>query len=120
MDATATAATEDKKKEAAGRTAAALWIATGVYYLTFTEAAAFVSWQAAAFFVGGTFAAAVVFGAASHYLFSIHRDFYLNHARGRPALMLLMGIVSLVLNAFEIATPLLAARWVFLELFSPI
>lgn len=118
MDTTATALTEDKKATA-GRTASLLWIAMGIYCFAFTEAAAFVSWQAAAFFVGGTFAAAVVFGPASHYLFSSHRDFYLNHARGKPALMLLMGIASLLLNVFEIAAPLLTARWAFMGLFGP-
>lgn len=49
MDATATAVTENKK-EAAGRIASLLWIATGIYYFASTEAAAFLSWQAAAFF----------------------------------------------------------------------
>lgn len=60
-----------------------------------------------------------MFGAASHYLFSTHRDFYLNHARGRPALMLLMGVAGLLLNVFEIVAPLLTGRWVFMGLFGP-
>lgn len=118
MDATATALTEEKKKEAGGRTASLLWIATGIYYFATTETASFLSWQAAVFFVGGMFAAAFIFGAASHYLFSTHRDIYLNHAHGRAAPALLMAIASLFLNVFEIAAPILTARWAFMGLSS--
>ncbi|MET4292492.1 ABC-type amino acid transport system permease subunit [Bradyrhizobium sp. LB8.2] len=116
MDATATALTE-KKQAAAGRTASLLWIATGIYYFATTETASFLSWQGAVFFIGGMFGAALIFGAASHYLFAAHRDFYLNRARSRPVLALLMGIASLFLNVFEIAVPILAARWAFMGLF---
>lgn len=58
------------------------------------------------FFVGGMFAAAFIFGAVSHYLFSTHRNFYLNHARGRAAMALPMAIASLILDMFEIAAPI--------------
>lgn len=71
------------------------------------------------FFVGRMFAAALLFGVASNHLFSTHRDFYLNHARGRPALALLMAIAILFLNVFEIAAPILVARLVFERLFGP-
>ncbi|MBR0706928.1 hypothetical protein [Bradyrhizobium liaoningense] len=117
MDATATALTESKKKEAAGRTASLLWIATGIYYFASTEAAAFLSWQAALFFIGGMFGAALVFGAASHYLFAAHQDFYLNRARGKPLLEVLTGLASLLVNLFEIGAPIVAARWAFLSLY---
>ncbi|MFT4119746.1 hypothetical protein [Bradyrhizobium sp.] len=117
MNATATALTDDKKKEAAGRIAALLWIATGVYYFATTPVAPFLSWQAAVFFLGGMFAAALIFGAASHYLFAAHRGFYLNHARGKPALAVLTGFASLLLNVFEIGAPIVTARWAFMGLF---
>ncbi|GAB9156700.1 hypothetical protein [Bradyrhizobium diazoefficiens] len=117
MDATATALTESKKKEAAGRTASLLWIATGTYYFASTEAAAFLSWQAALFFIGGMFGAALVFGAASHYLFAAHQDFYLNRARGKPLLVVLTGLASLLVNLFEIGAPIVVARWAFLSLY---
>ncbi|MET3332477.1 MULTISPECIES: hypothetical protein [Bradyrhizobium] len=116
MDATATALTKDKK-EAAGRIASLIWIATGIYYFASTEAAAFLSLQAAVFFIGGIFGAALVFGAASHYLFAAHRDFYLNRAQGKPVLKVLAGLASLLFNLFEIGAPIVTARWAFLSLY---
>ena len=117
MNATASSIAEDQKKQAAGRTAALLWIATGIYYFVTTEKAGFLSWQAALFFVGGMFVAAFVFGAASHYLFAAHRDFCLNHARGKPVLATVAALGSLLLNVFEIGAPILVARWAFLGLY---
>lgn len=116
MNATASSIAEDKKG-AAGRTASLLWIATGVYYFVTTEKAGFLSWQAALFFVGGMLVAALVFGAASHYLFAAHREFYLNHARSKPVLTTVAALGSLVLNVFEIGAPILVARWAFLGLY---
>jgi hypothetical protein len=116
MNVTAQSINEDKKKESAGRTASLIWILTGIYYFAATQQAAFLSWQAAVFFLCGTFGAALVFGAVSHYLFAAHRDFVVNRARGKPALEAVGALVNLALNVFEIGAPIFAARWVFLGL----
>ncbi|WP_038974165.1 hypothetical protein [Bradyrhizobium genomosp. III] len=117
MSTTALADANEQKREAAGRTASLLWIATGAYYFATTEKAGFLSWQAVLFFVGGMFVAALVFGAASHYLFAAYRNFYLNYVRGKLILATVAALGSLLLNVFEIGAPIVVARWVFLGLY---
>lgn len=114
-DVTAQAAVADKKA-AAGGTATLLWIATGIYYFAFTPVASFISWQSIVFFLGGMFGAALVFGAASHYLFTAHRQFYERHARGHTGLSLVTAVLMLALNLLEMVAPIVVARWAFLEL----
>lgn len=52
----------EQQKESSGKFATMAWIASGLYLFYVDKAAHFLSWQAAAYFIVGTFAAAVVFG----------------------------------------------------------
>ena len=52
----------DRQKEKAGTAAVFLWLGIGLYVFASTQAASFLSWQSLAFFVGGTLAAALLFG----------------------------------------------------------
>ncbi len=56
----------DKQKETHGGWATFAWIGSGIYLFATTEGVRFLSWQAAAFFLVGTFVAALVFGIAGY------------------------------------------------------
>jgi hypothetical protein len=56
----------EQHKEAAGSFAMMVWIGVGIYLFAVNDAASFVSWQGAIYFIGGMFASALVLGMASH------------------------------------------------------
>src|SRR5712691_12158709 len=58
----------DKQKETHGGWATFAWIGSGLYLFATTEGAHFLSWQAAVFFLVGTFVAALGFGIAAYLL----------------------------------------------------
>lgn len=60
--------TYEKQKEGHAKFATMAWLASGLYLFYAHKGAHFLSWQAAAYFIVGTFIAAVVFGWLSYAL----------------------------------------------------
>jgi hypothetical protein len=56
----------EKQKQTAGSFAMFLWVGIGIYLFATNDAAYFISWQGAIYFIGGMFASAMVLGIAAY------------------------------------------------------
>ena len=87
----------DNEKQKAGQFATYAWLLIGVYLFYRHPEARFLSWQAAAYFVVGTFVAAVVFGWLVYGLQRLtakYALFFIKRPSGSAAVFIyLVGIV---------------------------
>lgn len=58
----------EEEKDQSGRFATYAWILSGIYLFAVEPSAHFLSWKSALFFLGGMFAAALVFGILGYAL----------------------------------------------------
>jgi hypothetical protein len=107
----------NKQKESAGVAAVFLWLGIGLLTFATHEAAAFLSWQSALFFLGGTLVAALVFGLPAY---AIHRGISKILARvvsvPTPAAAVLSRAIGVVVLIGQALAIYVVANWVVAHL----
>jgi hypothetical protein len=110
----------EKQKQSAGAFAMILWIGMGIYLFATNDAASFISWQGAIYFIGGMFASALVLGTAAYSVqratATILMSVFSTPSAGAAVIIQGIGIVLMVVEAVVIYY---IAEWVIKSFLFP-
>ena len=110
----------EKQKQTAGSFAMILWVGIGIYLFATNDAANFVSWQGAIYFIGGMFASALVFGmvvyAVQRGIARILMGIFSSPSAGAAVIVYGIGIA---LNVVEAVVIYYIAKWVITSFMFP-
>ena len=107
----------DSQRAKAGKYATFLWLGIGVYHFATSDVASFLTWQAAVYFIGGMFAAALIFGGIFYLLQrGITKVLLKIVNRPSPAVAIIITSIGIVLMAIEAVVIFLISGWIVFNL----
>ena len=107
----------DSQRAKAGKYATFLWLGIGVYHFATSDVASFLTWQAAVYFIGGMFAAALIFGGIFYLLQrGITKVLLKIVNRPSPAIAIVIISIGIILMAIEAVLIFVISGWIISNL----